>query len=212
MNINRNRIFLLISLSIIAIAVVAGRAAEMNAKFQELVTAVNDNEGRISLMEAEQAELVAHLHKIYAIGETGPGGGIVFYTDFYGRHGFEYVVLQEAQWGCIGTEISGADGTALGTGAQNTVDILAGCNEPGIAAAIANNHSQNGYSDWFLPASGADTALDVLLLGGLNPQLQCWGSTEGNANEAWTFDFVEDDSGFRPKDTGFFCVLAVRSL
>ena len=35
----------------------------------------------------------------------------------------------EAEWGCMVTEISGADGTAIGTGAQNTLYILAGCSE-----------------------------------------------------------------------------------
>jgi hypothetical protein len=32
-----------------------------------------------------------------------------------------------ASWGCMGTVISGADGTALGTGAQNTTDIESSC-------------------------------------------------------------------------------------
>jgi len=29
--------------------------------------------------------------------------------------------------GCYGTAISGADGTAIGTAAQNTIDIMNGC-------------------------------------------------------------------------------------
>jgi hypothetical protein len=58
-----------------------------------------------------------------------------------------------AEWGCAGTAITGADGKAVGTGIQNTADIVAGCNEPGIAAKIADDYTYNGYTDWFLPSN-----------------------------------------------------------
>ena len=35
-------------------------------------------------------------------------------------------------WGCIETYISGADGIAIGTGYQNTLDIVAGCSQTPI--------------------------------------------------------------------------------
>ena len=62
----------------------------------------------------------------------------------------------EAKWGCTFTELSGADGTAIGTGAQNTLDILAGCSEDGIAAKLSADYevTEDGvtYDDWFLPS------------------------------------------------------------
>ncbi|MFT4758300.1 MAG: hypothetical protein ACI9LN_000259, partial [Saprospiraceae bacterium] len=57
-----------------------------------------------------------------------------------------------ATWGCLGDEINGADGKVLGTGAQNTMDILMGCNTDGIAAKLCAQLELNGYTDWFLPA------------------------------------------------------------
>ncbi len=53
-------------------------------------------------------------------------------------------------WGCSGTTIP--DGTALGTGNQNTINIMAGCAEPDIAARVCGNLVLNGYSDWYLPS------------------------------------------------------------
>jgi hypothetical protein len=83
-------------------------------------------------------------------------GGVVFWLDGSGGGLVVSVVDQStsAQWGCYGTSILGANGTGIGTGAQNTVDIEAGCSTAGTAADICANLIMNGYSDWFLPSSG----------------------------------------------------------
>jgi hypothetical protein len=58
-----------------------------------------------------------------------------------------------ANWGCYQTTISGADGTAIGTGNQNTIDIMNGCVESSfIAARICGDLVLNGYDDWYLPS------------------------------------------------------------
>lgn len=97
-------------------------------------------------------------------------GGIVFYVDETGQHGLVAAMedLTEGatiyfedeyhyNWGCFETSISGADGQAIGTGYQNTMDIINhGCtNENGsiTAAQAAINAEINGYSDWYLPSS-----------------------------------------------------------
>ena len=82
-------------------------------------------------------------------------GGVIFYIDETGEHGLVCAVTDQsngAPWGCSGTEITGADETAIGTGKQNTLDILAECTTEGIAAHICDTLTLGGFNDWFLPS------------------------------------------------------------
>jgi len=91
-----------------------------------------------------------------------------------------------AQWGCYGTEISGADGIAIGTGAQNTIDIMNGCNEVGIAARLCGDLVLGGYSDWYLPSIDELTLLYINkdAVGGF-ANYYYWSSTENGNYDAW---------------------------
>jgi len=88
-------------------------------------------------------------------------GGIVFYLDETGKHGLVCPITNQSPpspevhggWGCAnGVNIDGADATAIGTGLQNTLDIIAACPTVGIAAEICANLTLNGYEDWYLPS------------------------------------------------------------
>jgi hypothetical protein len=57
-----------------------------------------------------------------------------------------------ALWGCNGTGIAGADGIGIGTGNQNTIDIMNGCATANIAARMCGDLVLNSYSDWYLPS------------------------------------------------------------
>lgn len=109
----------------------------------------------------------------YKIGDTGPGGGTIFYVDVYNEWpDFTYLEvsplsLQEMKtWISSNEDISaqavaGADGVNIGDGEQNTIDILSQAeaidggshiNTQNSAAKYCYNLTYNGYSDWFLPS------------------------------------------------------------
>ena len=81
-------------------------------------------------------------------------GGIIFYVDPSGEHGLiaARVDQGEAEWGCQTVKISGAEGTVIGTGQQNTIDIINGCSISNIAARLCSDLVLNGYDDWYLPS------------------------------------------------------------
>ena len=134
-----------------------------------------------------------------AIGDTYQGG-IIFYLDANGGGLIAAPSDQStgAEWACFGTDITGADGTAIGTGNQNTIDIEAACTTPGLAADICANLTLGGYSDWFLPSKdeliemylniGQGNALGLGNIGGF-ANFDYWSSTEYNSEIAWDYNF-----------------------
>jgi hypothetical protein len=121
---------------------------------------------------------------IFTIGDRFQGG-IIFYIDGSGKHGLICADTDQsnAAWGCYGTNLPGAAGTAVGTGNQNTIDIMNGCATAGIAARICGDLSLNGYNDWYLPSK------DELNLVYTNLKTQGFG---GFAND-WYYSSSEDD-------------------
>jgi hypothetical protein len=87
-------------------------------------------------------------------------GGIVFYIDVSGEHGLVAAMedLGQFEWGCYGTDINGNNSSVspelggIGTGLQNTLEIVSGCSETPIAASEALAYESEGYSDWYLPS------------------------------------------------------------
>jgi len=123
-----------------------------------------------------------------AIG-TSCQGGKVAYVDGTGLHGLIAALSDQSTgvlWGCYGTAISGADGTAIGTGLQNTIDIMAGCSTAGIAARLCRGVTINGYSDWYLPSKDELNQLYInrIAIGGFTTYYY-WSSSENASGSAW---------------------------
>ena len=118
-------------------------------------------------------------------------------------------------WGCHGTAISGADETDIGTGSQNTIDIINGCSELGIAARICADLELDGFSDWYLPSIDELYKLYInrVEIGGFTNG-SYWSSTEYDSIFAWHFSFyyANGGSGGDNKGSATKYVRAVRAF
>jgi hypothetical protein len=130
-------------------------------------------------------------------------------------HGIIVTVSDQStgsQWGCSATAIPGADGTALGTGNQNTIDIMAGCATVGIAARICGDLVLNSYSDWYLPSRDELNKLYINRLSiGSFPGSSYWSSSENDLNLATVVSFNDGFPASVAKSNLFF-VRAVRAF
>ena len=138
----------------------------------------------------------------YSIGQAALGGKIAYILqpgdpgyDAGNQHGIVATVADisaNAIWGCADTLISGADGIAIGTGNQNTIDILAGCATAGIAARLCSDLVEGGYSDWYLPSKNElnKVCLNKDSIGGFAEQGLYWSSTELDQSSAWYGNFT----------------------
>ncbi len=143
----------------------------------------------------------------YAFGDTGPAGGLIFYDkgSYSGSPSWRYLEAAPSDqtssvWGTDNYTISGADGTGIGTGYQNTIDIVNGDPLSNTAADICANLTLGGYSDWFLPSKDELNLMYANLhqngVGNFSANAY-WSSSETSANGAWDQRFSSDLSGFQ---------------
>ncbi|HNW69251.1 MAG TPA: DUF1566 domain-containing protein [Bacteroidales bacterium] len=150
-------------------------------------------------------------------------GGVIAYILQQGDAGYDANVVHgliaapsnqssSATWGCMGTTISGADGTSIGSGNQNTTDILSGCSSSGTAAKLCYDLVLGGYSDWYLPSLNELGKLyqNRTAIGGFAVAFY-WSSTEGSSDQAWVTSFA--DGGQSKLDKSYSgSVRAIRSF
>ena len=201
---------------------------------------LNQADGSTFTMGASNVTLYAQWTP-YVLRGIGPAGGYIFYDKgSYLKADFPIVKAApdpvpitptysdwryleaappsyqstSAQWGCHGTLISGADGTAVGTGEQNTIDIETGCTISDTAADLCANLSLGGYTDWFLPSIDElylmYANLKVFGVGGFVNDYY-WSSSEYSAFSAWFQNFNKGGFHYDLKENTYR-VRAVRAF
>ena len=141
----------------------------------------------------------------YAIGDTGPGGGIVFSVSADGMSGLEAAREDHStgvQWCDSNTDIPGVENLGFdfsipdpNLGAENTPRIIDVCGDSSAAGVAAAYVWPNGQTDGFLPNR---EELDLLFnqrndVGGFANDFY-WSSSEFVIFDAWFQNFV---SGFQ---------------
>ena len=168
-----------------------------------------------------------------AIGETGPGNGIVFY---YSEAGFScgpnlsstcnYLEAAPNPWSNESEDpqitwstlanheiaVTGADDTNIGTGYKNSLAIA---NQSGnlwatTAALVAREYFGGGKSDWYLPSKDELALLFTKrsTIGGFITSDNYWSSSEIENNGAWNQSFSIGQQG----GNGKFDTRAVRPI
>ncbi|MBN2867351.1 MAG: cadherin repeat domain-containing protein [Flavobacteriaceae bacterium] len=160
-----------------------------------------DNSGNTQNLTA-----TINLNDLNEIGEY-KFGGIIFWINATGDEGLVLALNNlstNSTWGCIGT-VTGATGTAIGTGEVNTNTVIsAGCASSGSAVEQVSNLNLNGYDDWFLPSSGEWAEVYnnlsviqpvILSNGGDDLSLLYWCSNENDAYNVAAFLFTPPGDG-----------------
>jgi TolB-like protein len=164
----------------------------------------------------------------YAIGETGPAGGIIFYDKGDNSSGWQYLEAAPAstegkniQWAANSGSVKGTS-TEIGTGKQNTQAIMKFALQTGenmAAARLCDRLQYGGYNDWFLP-SKVELGIRYLNLkmegiGGFS-EGSYWSSSEsGKSNGAWSQNFSDgrqNDDGYASREGAKHTEKSVRAV
>lgn len=165
------------------------------------------------------------------LGQVGPGGGIVYYTDRNAASGSKNYEVALPGWsqgrfqdptlkfGCDTTDVtglpggSGKNGTEFGDGKTNTAWLVGSAVTTACGttpAAQAANSYQAGGSSWSLPSASELDALyqykSALTAGGFASFTNASAystSSQSSGTTAWGIDFSTGDSTSNSKATAF---------
>ena len=212
--------------SVNGVSQVGGAITLTRANFSDLNAVDNTPDASKPISAATQAalDLKMNIAFTYKIGDTGPGGGFIFFVDYHDEYpGFTY--LEVAPTDSLGTsawcntstfiaDVSGWAANAIGRGQTNTTAMLGVCTSG--AANLADGYSNNGKDDWFLPSMGElmlmYTNLRQAGVGGFFPG-NYWSSSSfiNDSSAAWAQGFRNGGQNNDSK-TNNYRVRAVRAF
>ena len=178
---------------------------------KEEMATMGDAEKSKNEMEAIQTLKIGMNYKggkiAYLLTPSDPGydpnvqhGIIAAVADFPG----------EVAWGCNDKFLAGR--SSIGSGSQNTIDMVSGCAIAQTAATLCSNLKQGGYDDWYLPSKEElnKLFLQMKAIGGFR-EVCYWSSTETGKYNAASQIF---DNGFQTANdkSTTFSVRAIRSF
>jgi hypothetical protein len=167
----------------------------------------------------EDVQLLTSVPNNLYIGQNY-AGGIIFYLDATGNHGIVCASTDQGRssFGCSGILINGID-SIIGSGLQNTANIVASCAFDTIAPRICSDLILNGYNDWYLPSKKELQLLYTNLylnnIGAFISQtnIRYCSSTQSSATTLWALDFSNGIwSSGQSKYSTFLPVRAVRTF
>ena len=95
---------------------------------------------------------------VYAIGDTGPAGGYIFYVDEADAFSWNYLeaapsdILPFLIWDSNISSDTGALSMIIGSGYTNTLEIISKLGIGNYAAFRCYDLTIGNYTDWFLPS------------------------------------------------------------
>ena len=129
------------------------------------------------------------------IGDTGPGGGIIFHISEDGKYGLEAAQDDQSsgeQWYNGTDKITHAVKSGINGGSFNTDRIIINQGNGSYAALLCANYNGGGYGDWYLPSKDElnlmYTNLHSSSLGGF-ASANYWSSSEVDSGFAWSQAF-----------------------
>jgi len=192
-------------LVVVVVALIAGGISiNVNLANQEAQRIAAEQAAADKIAADEQAAAEAALKAACLVGtecrvgDTGPGGGIVFYDAGTDQPWGRYLEAAPAGWSGVDdpeevwcdpddSDVLGTQET-IGSGAANTKLIAAACRSG--AANTLSDYDGGGKTDWFLPSKDELNPLYEQRdsVGGFGPGLY-WSSSQYGAYDAWRQSF-----------------------